>query len=1773
MENLHMNKSVFLFEQSVFDSAIPTAYIAIFGVAGLYRLAQSRLFFRQPCYEYLDSNNGQDGIDHNEQKIADMAPDPTIPTKKADNRLLMGIISCPLVLASWYSHIVWYTNVLGSTTPEKSLPLYQHLAVLVQAACWSIIVISTILDVALFRANSSRQSFYGPAWSKFTYRFYVLSLLTSLVNGYFNWFAAGRETVPFFSGADINSKLLMINIGLSACLVFTFTLSHYAPQYQVAYNKGSAPINSGVLYPEQKLAPTPEFGNSWFSAGFFVWLSPMVSKGARKTLGYHDLYRLQPENKAGVVWKRYLKNKKPGRNLVRTLIWTFWPEMGFQFFCSVSHTLIIFSNPYFLQRILQYIQDPSIRSRRAAFLDAFLMLVVSLVCLVIQNQVLWTGRRIGFRMKGVLVAEISKKTLRRRGKVAPKDEGDSSDDRKGDEKPKDSDNDDDEDIKDGDSDANDGKVMNLMTTDFSRVTETAAYLDELYECPIQLVVGMTYLYKLLGPSAFASVFMMVIYYLFSKKVMNYITKTEETLSAISDKRLAKVTEMIQGMRIVKLFGWESRFVGQINELREKQLLYLWKFLRAWCSFFFVTGFGPMTVILATFTLYCSVFGHTMTAELAFTSMSLLQILRVAFDHFPSVINWAVTAYVSLKRISSYLEQEEVQPLSERLDTEPATDGNGVAFINATLTWDESESKDTDESSNPSVNADNNEQQASTQTLNTVNPQDNTKNAIVSSETQPLLLSTPNNDGRNTSYLSLQSTASKVSAATQKKEPFRLENINISFPENAMTLIAGPTGCGKTSLLQALIGELTLTEGKIRIPVDANRQISDVAYIAQEAWLCNDTIRNNILFGELYDKIRYEKVLNACALKSDLRTLPSGDSTLIGERGVTLSGGQKQRVALARAVYSSAKYLLIDDCLSAVDAHTAKHILQNCLLDTEHLMRGRTRILVTHHVSLCLEKAGWIVAISNGKIAFQGSPEDVAKSTILTKILGEDSVKKLEGTGDEEQSGKTKKSDNIEANLDDVANGKAKNDAEKTEDEFNAERKAKALQAAKDKGDDAEYARLCSDDADKIEEEEINAGHVKLEVWLTYFRAIGGKWFWIVFLGGHSTGELFQILQDYWIRVWVSTNESSTSSSLGMASVGHLALAPQIQGIYWLAKLPFNAVSMLARVTLPYGDISADMSESSYTRVSSPHTLFYWFGIYLLIGIIYSTLRYVTWLYSSMGSIRASRTLHRDLLSRVVHATPKFYETTPIGRIINRFSKDMQALDEWGADVVGWWFTEILSTIGILIVVTYVTPIFFFIAIVIMLVYLVVTTLYLTTTRELKRMESNTLSPLLSHFGETILGATTIRAFGKQDTYIETALDRIDTNNRPFYLVWGANRWLCVWADLSGAVVIFLSALLIVSGIYDLDAGLAGFSLSYALSFSVHMLFLVRAYGQMELNMNSVERVRQYFFIDQEAPGIIQGKRPPADWPKTGEVEVKNLTIEYNPGEPVLRNLSFSVKAGEKIGVVGRTGAGKSTLSLAFLRFVEASAGQILLDNIDISQIGLEDLRSRVTIIPQDPVLFNGTIRSNLDPFNEHPDKVIWETLYRTYLAIEAQEESEEATNNIGLDRSKVTESQTSTLRMPTAPVTPNEEELNKDLEKTSVFTTLDAPILENGDNLSLGQRQLVALARALIRSSRLVIMDEATASVDFQTDHLIQTTIRGKEFSNSTLFCIAHRLRTIMDYDRVLVLDKGSIVEFDTPWNLLNKSEGGIFKDLCKRSQEYNILYQIAKKKAESNSN
>ncbi|KAF8603075.1 P-loop containing nucleoside triphosphate hydrolase protein [Ceratobasidium sp. AG-I] len=519
-------------------------------------------------------------------------------------------------------------------------------------------------------------------------------------------------------------------------------------------------------------------------------------------------------------------------------------------------------------------------------------------------------------------------------------------------------------------------------------------------------------------------------------------------------------------------------------------------------------------------------------------------------------------------------------------------------------------------------------------------------------------------------------------------------------------------------------------------------------------------------------------------------------------------------------------------------------------------------------------------------------------------------------------------------------------------------------------------------------------------------------------------------------------------------------------------------------------------------------------------------------------MRASRLLYEQMLQSVMRATSRFFDRTPSGRILNRFSKDIDAIDGGLQDLI----TSVITYAAILVVavatIVYAVPFFIFPAVIVAYLHLWFARGYIGASRDLRRIEANARSPIISSFSELLVGIVTVRAFGTERTFLRAMYQRLDRAQAATHYYWACNRWLMFRFDTLGAVSVLIAT--IGSLFAGTSAGLTGVIITQAQQYVYGLYWGLRNWTELEQSLNSIERIQEYLNLPSEPPGVIESNRPPAGWPSStkGELVIEDLVVKYAPDlDPVLYGISFTAKPAEKIGIVGRTGSGKSTLALALFRFVDPTAGSITLDGIDITTIGLSDLRSRLTLIPQDAVLSGGTIRENLDPFNEYTDAECIEVLNQVHLP--TTESSLQASRD-GI-------------------------ETDGGAESSRTLFTLETKVSDGGNNFSHGQRQLLSMARALLRKSSVIVMDESTASVDFETDAKIQHTIR-EEFGRSILLTIAHRLRTVIDNDRILVLNAGRVVEFDTPLNLLTRQDG-VFHDMCRKSGDYEQLLHLVQSK------
>uniref|UniRef100_A0A1B6E9X5 ABC-type glutathione-S-conjugate transporter n=1 Tax=Clastoptera arizonana TaxID=38151 RepID=A0A1B6E9X5_9HEMI len=857
----------------------------------------------------------------------------------------------------------------------------------------------------------------------------------------------------------------------------------------------------------------------------------------------------------------------------------------------------------------------------------------------------------------------------------------------------------------------------------------------------------------------------------------------------------------------------------------------------------------------------------------------------------------------------------------------------------------------------------------------------------------------------------------------------LKDINIKIGYNELVAVVGSVGSGKSSLLAAFLGEMKRLSGYVNTK-------GKIAFVGQQPWIQNASLRDNILFGSVYEERKYRRVIAACSLQHDISLLPAGDMTEIGERGVNLSGGQKQRVSLARAVYNDAQVYLLDHPLSAVDSHIGKHIFNN-VIGRQGLLKKKTRVLVTHAMTF-LPQVDMIYVMKDGTITETGTySELLARKHDFTDFLMQNLFAHMDT-----DSGK-------DINVSEILgpDTELRNKFDRQMSVIGGTKSVASLHVRfcirQDSAISGENIDLDTPEVEEepnknklIQDEHSETGWVKISTFTHYFRAAGWCFVFLTVIFD-LISQLLSICTLLWLSKWTS----DPSTIFGVGDMKKRLYYLTVFGVIGVGKLFF---SLMTSIMLVFGTISA------------------------------------------------SRWLHITILANIFHLPMSFFNTTPTGRIMNRFSKDMDTIDNLIPINYVAFINCIVQVVGILFVISYSTPMFVAVILPIAMFYIFIQRFYLSTSRQLKRIECVSRSPIFSHFSETINGAPTIRAYKAEHKFIKVNEDKVDKNQMCLYPSMISNRWLSVRLETVGNVIIFFAAILAVIRRDSMEAGTAGVSISYALQVTMVLNFLVRMTSDLETNIVAVERIKEYAEVPQEAPWWLT-RRPDQSWPETGKIEFRNFHVRYREGlELVLKGISVIIKGGEKVGIVGRPGAGKSTLTLCLFRILEAAEGSILIDGVDISKMGLNDLRSHITVIPQDPVLFSGTLRMNLNPFGLHSDDKLWECLKLAHLG-----------------------------------------EFVKGLPEG-----LDFIISENGDNLSVGQAQLLCLARALLRNTKVVVLHESTASFDIGTDDVIRRTIK-KHFKECTVLMIAHRLNTIMDCDRILVLDKGHLKECDSPSNLL----------------------------------
>ncbi|EDW28514.1 GL18906 [Drosophila persimilis] len=1345
------------------------------------------------------------------------------------------------------------------------------------------------------------------------------------------------------------------------------------------------------------LPENPRESSNFVSAACFWYTMPIFIKGRKNTLDTTDLYRALREHKSETLgnklcasWEReQLQGAKRRPNLLRALLRVFgW------YFGLLGLVLFILElglrtlQPLFLLKLISYYSHGS----ESESIEAAYYYAGGVILCSAFNVIIMHPYMLGTMHVGlkmrVGMCSMIYRKALRLSKTAL-----------------------------GDTTA--GHVVNLMSNDVGRLDLATIFVHYLWVGPLETVFITFLMYQEIGIAAVFGVAFMLLFI----PLQAYLGKKTSVLrlrtALRTDERVRMMNEIISGIQVIKMYAWELPFETMVAYARKKEI-------NAIRHVSYIRGILLSFIIFLTrVSIFLSLVGYVLlgtflTPEIAFLITAYYNILRTTMTvFFPQGISQMAETLVSIKRVEKYMLSDETDVSDKSVDWPLDTPGSNQATVHAETEEDHDEVED----------------------------------KLLPS---PLPMPVPVPLGKINENAVLSEAGIIINGLKAKWDvhspDYTLNGVNLRVQPGTMLGIVGRTGSGKSSLIQAILGELRSESGEIKVN-------GSMSYASQEPWLFSGTVRQNILFGQPMDRRRYTKVVKKCALERDFELLPFKDKTIVGERGASLSGGQKARISLARAVYRETSIYLLDDPLSAVDTHVARHLFEQCM---RGYLRERIVILATHQLQF-LQQADQIVIMDKGQVSAVGTYESLRDS-------GVDFASMLNEEAREEQTEERSRS----------------RSGSQVDHRRNSEI---SLVSVTDSVLDAGADQM-------VQQERQTEGRIGLGLYNKYFKAGGGFFAFFVMMAFCVFSQILASMGDYFLSYWVTKkgNDAVLSSN---AKNDTVSSSPMLENrlSHWLNEQG-----------LP---VDAEMLDT------------YIFTLITILTIVVTVAR--SFLFFNLA-MKASISLHNSMFHGISRAAMYFFNTNPSGRILNRFSKDMGQVDEILPAVMMDVIQIFLALAGIVIVIAIVNPLFLIPTVVLGIIFYQLRTFYLKTSRDVKRLEAITRSPVYSHLAASLTGLSTIRAFGAQRV-LEAEFDNYqDMHSSAFYMFISTSRAFGYWLDCF--CVIYIAIITLSFFVYPpANGGDVGLAITQAMGMTGMVQWGMRQSAELENTMTAVERVVEYEDIEPEGEleASTPEKKPPKSWPAEGKIMFDELSLRYVPdpkAEYVLKSLNFVIQPREKVGIVGRTGAGKSSLINALFR-LSYNDGSILIDKRDTNAMGLHDLRSKISIIPQEPVLFSGTMRYNLDPFDEYKDEKLWRSLEEVKL-----------------------------------------KEVVADLP-----SGLQSKITEGGTNFSVGQRQLVCLARAILRENRILVMDEATANVDPQTDGLIQTTIRNK-FKDCTVLTIAHRLHTIMDSDKVLVMDAGRVVEFGAPYELLTVADTKVFHGMVKQTGQatYDGLLKVAQK-------
>ncbi|XP_045298609.1 ATP-binding cassette sub-family C member 12 isoform X3 [Leopardus geoffroyi] len=1159
-----------------------------------------------------------------------------------------------------------------------------------------------------------------------------------------------------------------------------------------------------------------------------------------------------------------------------------------------------------------------------------------------------------------------------------------------------------------------GEVLNILSSDSYSLFEAAFFCPLPATIPILMAVCAVYAFFILGPTALIGISVYVIFIPIQMFMAKLNSAFRRSAISVTDKRVQTMNEFLTCIKLIKMYAWEKSFTNTIQDIRKRERKLLEK------SGFVQSGNSALASIASTIAIVLTFTCHILlrrrlTAPVAFSVIAMFNVMKFSIAILPFSVKAMAEANVSLRRMKKIL----VDKNPPSYITQPEDPDTVLLLANATLTWDQETSRKSDPKK-----------------------VQNQKKCFLKKQ-------------RLETY-SVRSSAQEVAGPEEQSgspTPV-LHNISFVVRKGKILGICGNVGSGKSSLIAALLGQMQLQQGIVALN-------GTVAYVSQQAWIFHGNVRENILFGEKYDHQRYQHTVRVCALQKDLSNLPYGDLTEIGDRGLNLSGGQRQRISLARAVYSNHEIYLLDDPLSAVDAHVGKYVFEECIKKT---LSGKTIVLVTHQLQF-LESCDEVILLEDGEICEKGTHKELMEERGCYAKL----IHNLRGLQfkDPEHIYNT-------AIVEALKESPTERDGDAVLDPGDGKDEEKEPET------DSEFVDIKVPLHQLVQTESPQEGTVTWKTYHTYIKSSGGYLLSLLVVSLFLLMIGSSVFSNWWLGLWLDKVSQMTCGPQGNKSACEI------------------------------GAVLADTGQHVYQWVYAGS---------MVSVLMFSIIKGFTF---TKTTLMASCSLHDQVFDKILKSPMSFFDMTPTGRLMNRFSKDMDELDVRLPFLAENFLQQFFMVLFILVILAAVFPAVLLVLAGLAVGFFILLCIFHGGAQELKKLENISRSPWFSHITSSMQGLGIIHAYDKKEDCISKFKMLNDENSSHLLYFNCALRWFALRMDVLMNIVTFIVALLVTLSFSSISASSKGLSLSYIIQLSGLLQVCVRTGTETQAKFTPVELLREYILTCvPECTHPLKVETCPRDWPRHGEITFRDYQMRYREDTPlVLDGLNLSIQSGQTVGIVGRTGSGKSSLGMALFRLVEPAGGTIFIDEVDICTIGLEDLRTKLTVIPQDPVLFVGTVRYNLDPFESHSDEMLWQVLERTFM-----------TDTI--------------MKLP---------------EK------LQAEVTENGENFSVGERQLLCMARALLRNSKvrkqhgkmdwsnfgyfpqrhsiqeIILLDEATASMDSKTDSLVQSTIKDA-FKGCTVLTIAHRLNTVLNCDLVLVMENGKVVEFDKPEVLAEKPD------------------------------